>query len=138
MPNVESDSRWIIATTPARRIPVRRNRPLVHLGLLLLTVATTLIAGALFEASGESLGWQEILGILKHPGSWIAGAPYSLSVLAILLSHELGHYLACRHYRIDASLPYFIPGIPILGTFGAFIRIRERITDRKALFDPSL
>ena len=62
--------------------------------------------------------------------------PYALSLTAILGAHELGHWFACRHYRIPASLPYFIPGIPILiGTFGAVIRIRGRIARPRALFD---
>jgi membrane-associated protease RseP (regulator of RpoE activity) len=113
----------------------RKLRPLLHLGLFLGTVATTLIAGAMFHTSSGTLRWQETREVLRHPALWLTGAPYSFSVLAILLSHEMGHYLACRHYRIEASLPYFLPGIPILGTFGAFIRIRERITNRRALFD---
>jgi membrane-associated protease RseP (regulator of RpoE activity) len=110
-------------------------RLLLHAGLFLGTVATTIIAGALLRSDIGALGWNEFRQVLFHPALWLAGVPYSLSVLIILLAHEMGHYLACRHYRIEASLPYFIPGFPILGTFGAFIRIRERITDRKALFD---
>ncbi len=110
----------------------RRDRPLLHLGLFLATFVTTLITGAIFHADNPTLGWREILG---NPILWLTGAPYSLSVLAILLAHEMGHYVACRRYGIDASLPYFVPGIPILGTFGAFIRIRGRIPDRRALFD---
>ena len=120
------------AAPPPPALRSRRNRPLLHLGLFLATVVTTLIAGAIFHADNGILHWREIL---RHPALWLTGTPYSLSVLAILLAHEMGHYLACRHYGIDASLPYFVPGIPILGTFGAFIRIREQITDRKALFD---
>ncbi len=120
------------AEPPPPALRFRRDRPLLHLGLFLATVVTTLIAGAIFHADGETPDWREVLG---HPALWLAGAPYSLSVLAILLAHEMGHYLACRHYGVDASLPYFVPGIPILGTFGAFIRIRQRIPDRKALFD---
>jgi membrane-associated protease RseP (regulator of RpoE activity) len=56
-------------------------------------------------------------------------------VLAIMVCHEMGHYLACRHYGIPASLPWFLPGIPPFGTFGAVIRIRGPIPHRKALFD---
>jgi len=103
--------------------------------LFLITLATTLFAGAVIHSSGGILPWKDCQVLLRHPVLWLKGAPYALSVLAILLSHEMGHYLACRHYRIEASLPYFLPGVPILGTFGAFIRIRDRITDRKALFD---
>jgi membrane-associated protease RseP (regulator of RpoE activity) len=62
---------------------------------------------------------------------------YSVSILAILGAHELGHYYACRHYRIDASLPYFLPAPPpmLTGTFGAFIRIRQPIPTKRQLFD---
>ena len=55
--------------------------------------------------------------------------------MTILLAHEFGHYFACRRYGIPASLPFFIPGLPSIGTFGAMIRIRGRIPDRNALFD---
>src|SRR5437867_11445051 len=127
--DLESPPSIPIASAPRSRLATR---PLVHLGLFLLTVVTTLIAGSLFHTDTPDRPWEEIL---RNPALWLAGVPYCFSVLAILLAHELGHYLACRHYGIDASLPYFIPGVPILGTFGAFIRIRGRITHRKALFD---
>ncbi len=55
--------------------------------------------------------------------------------MGILLAHELGHYLTCRYYRISATLPYFIPAPTIIGTFGAFIKIKSPITEKKALFD---
>ena len=61
-----------------------------------------------------------------------------MPLLLILLAHELGHYLACRRYGIDASPPYFLPFLPVVplpGTFGAFIRVRQPIRDKKALFD---
>ncbi len=60
---------------------------------------------------------------------------YSVVLLVILLGHEMGHYLACRHYRIAATLPYFIPAPTLIGTLGAFIRIKSPITRKKYLFD---
>ena len=108
--------------------------PLPHLALFLVTVVTTLIAGSLFHAE-NSPPVDQWAAIVLHPSRWLDGSPYSLSVLAILLAHEMGHYLACRHYQIPVSLPYFLPGPPILGTFGAFIRIRGPIPNRNALFD---
>jgi membrane-associated protease RseP (regulator of RpoE activity) len=76
------------------------------------------------------------------PRTWAqlsTGLPYALSLLAILGTHEMGHFLATRRYRIRATLPYFIPvppaGIFPFGTFGAFIQIRSPIPNRKALFD---
>jgi membrane-associated protease RseP (regulator of RpoE activity) len=65
-------------------------------------------------------------------GGWLLVA----AVMSILVAHEMGHYLACRYYRVDASLPYFIPfPIHLAGTLGAFIRIREPFPNRKILFD---
>jgi len=63
------------------------------------------------------------------------GLAFSVPVLFILLCHELGHYFACRWYRIAATLPYFIPAPIALGTLGAFIRIRSPIRNKQELFD---
>ncbi|MGD2116683.1 MAG: site-2 protease family protein, partial [Acidobacteriota bacterium] len=63
------------------------------------------------------------------------GLSFSLPALFILLCHELGHYLACRYYRLPATLPYFLPLPLALGTLGAFIRIRAMIRTKRELFD---
>ncbi|MGB7296352.1 MAG: site-2 protease family protein [Candidatus Aminicenantales bacterium] len=60
---------------------------------------------------------------------------YAAVLIGILLGHEMGHYFACRHYRIEATLPFFIPAPTLIGTLGAFIRIKAPITRRKQLFD---
>jgi membrane-associated protease RseP (regulator of RpoE activity) len=70
----------------------------------------------------------------SHPAALLQGLPYSLSLLLILLAHEFGHYLASAFHQVDSSLPFFLPS-PILGTFGAFIKIRSPIYSRRALFD---
>ncbi len=77
---------------------------------------------------------------LIHPQLIAEGATFSASLLAILFSHEMGHYLACRYYKVNATLPYFIPAPPLFlaGTFGAFIKIRSPIPSRRALFDIGL
>jgi membrane-associated protease RseP (regulator of RpoE activity) len=67
--------------------------------------------------------------------SFTGGPLFALSLLAILVSHEMGHYLYCRRYRVDATLPFFIPFPLGFGTLGAFIRIRSPFPNRKALFD---
>ena len=79
---------------------------------------------------------------LEAPAALLGGLPFGVAVIAILLAHEMGHYLACRHYGIAASLPYFLPLPPpnvfptlMPGTMGAVIRIRGEITSRRALFD---
>ena len=104
--------------------------------MFLLTLVTTTFAGLLFFASSfvSQIGQRQppdlsILSLL--PGAlW-----YSGGVLLILLAHEMGHYLYCRRYNIDATLPYFIPAPFLTGTFGAVIRIREPFPTRAALFD---
>jgi membrane-associated protease RseP (regulator of RpoE activity) len=76
--------------------------------------------------------------IADDPSLLVYGLCFSTSLIFILLSHELGHYIACRIYRVDATLPYFIPTPPMIGpagTFGAFIKIMSPMPSRKAVFD---
>lgn len=111
----------------------RRARPAVHLALLAATLYTLTLCGAIWRTGLPS---QDAGVALRDPAFLARGLSYSLCLLAILGVHELGHYLACRRYRVDASLPYFLPSLPVpIGTFGAFIRIREPIPHRRALFD---
>jgi membrane-associated protease RseP (regulator of RpoE activity) len=60
---------------------------------------------------------------------------YAAVLIVILLGHEMGHYFTCRFYRIEATLPFFIPAPTLIGTLGAFIKIKSPITRRKQLFD---
>jgi membrane-associated protease RseP (regulator of RpoE activity) len=117
-------------------------RPAIHIGLFLLTVFTTLLVGAGFEHDflrGEPVSLDHTFDLLfrlcHDPGLLLAGAPYSLTLMAILLAHELGHYFACRYHGIHSTLPYFLPAPTLIGTFGAFIWIRSPIYTRRALFD---
>jgi membrane-associated protease RseP (regulator of RpoE activity) len=103
-------------------------RRLLHLSLFLATVLTTIIAGAI----------QQGVNPLETPGLLYKGIPFSFTLLLILGTHEMGHYLVSRRHHLDVSLPYFIPAPPIpfiIGTFGAFIRIRSPIRDKRALLD---
>ena len=115
--------------------------------LFLLTVVSTLAVGAEFGLSYQQnrepfSGSQDPLTLMllpyQHPKLLLAGIPFSFTLLLILFTHEMGHYVACRIYGVDASYPYFIPAPTLLGTFGAFIRIRSPITTRRALFDVGL
>src|SRR3977135_28850 len=110
--------------------------------LFLLTLISTLVVGASFAASyavGQSPeidGFFSMYGtLLAHPRYLLAGVPFAFTLLGILLAHELGHYFACRYYGISASYPYFIPAPTLIGTLGAFIRIRSPTYNRMALFD---
>jgi len=81
---------------------------------------------------------RRLSGILNHPLDLLNGLPFAFTILVILLAHEMGHYLTCRYYGIDATLPYLIPAPPPFnpfGTFGAVIKIRSRFPDRRQLFD---
>jgi membrane-associated protease RseP (regulator of RpoE activity) len=115
--------------------PKFRDRVWLHALLLLLTIATTTIAGA-----GHYWSFVADFGAFDFKGNWVSfllpGFWYSGTILAILGSHEMGHYLACRYYDVDASRPFFLP-MPLLltGTLGAFIRIREPIPQKRMLFD---
>src|SRR5919199_1282012 len=77
---------------------------------------------------------------LAHPAYIVEGLKFSAALLSILLAHESGHYVACRLYGVDATLPFFIPMPPpfMAGTLGAFIKIKSPIPSRRALFDIGL
>jgi membrane-associated protease RseP (regulator of RpoE activity) len=91
------------------------------------------LAVALFALTCASTTF---VGTLSNAGGWRAGLAYAVPLMAILLSHELGHYIAARIHRVPASPPYFIPlPVPPLGTMGAVILMRNRIARRDALLD---
>jgi membrane-associated protease RseP (regulator of RpoE activity) len=127
-----------LSSGPPRAIsasePVR-DRVWLHVLLLLLTFATTTMAGSLYYLNyitdiGVRPVRVSIAARLLH-GMW-----FSLTALTILGAHEMGHYIACRYYGINASLPYFIPFLPFpFGTLGAVIRIRQLIRTKRVLFD---
>ncbi|MGC1106490.1 MAG: site-2 protease family protein [Candidatus Acidiferrales bacterium] len=122
-----------------------RKRPFIlALILFVLTLISTLAVGTEFSVSyaqnrapfaGLDNPFAPTWHALTHPRLLLLGIPFSFTLIGILLAHELGHYFACRYYKIDASYPYFLPAPSLIGTFGAFIRIRSPIFNRKALFD---
>lgn len=115
----------------------------LQLTLLVATMFTTTALGSRlarnFEANLPPFDLETdiyvFLAVWRSPGLLLEGLPYSLTLLAILLAHEFGHYFACKFHGIRASLPYFLP-VPLgFGTFGAFIRLRSAIRSRAELFD---
>jgi membrane-associated protease RseP (regulator of RpoE activity) len=135
-----------------------------HLLLLALTLCTSTIAGVMFpfgmldtfpDANPQSAAevFQFLVSLPIRYGAMIAetiyllfsnaellryGLSFSLSLLFILVSHEMGHYITCRIYKVDATLPFFIPTPPMIGpagTFGAFIKILSPMPSRRAVFD---
>ena len=117
----------------------------VAIGLFVVTAFSTLAAGAQFAAAytaNESPGFDRFFSDyfrpFAEPRLFLSGIPFAVTLLGILLAHELGHFFACRHYHINATYPYFIPAPTLIGTLGAFIRIRSPIFNRRALFDMAL
>ena len=112
-------------------------------GFLLSTrtnVVTDLVADPVWLMVGEPV--QFFRSILQIPWAvWttprllLTGLSFSIPLLIILLAHELGHYLACRRHGIPCTLPLFLPAPLLIGTFGAFIRIRARIPSRRELLN---
>ena len=81
-------------------------------------------------------GLSQVVGVLwHHPGRLLAGLPFALALMAILLAHEMGHYLTASRYGVDQTLPYFIPAPTIFGTLGAIILMRSLPSDRRALMN---
>jgi membrane-associated protease RseP (regulator of RpoE activity) len=131
-----------------------------HAGLFALTAVTTTLAGLmLVAAEPPGVAGRELTSALDYliylpelylkltggfihlafaqPALLAQGVAFAGSLLAILTAHESGHYVACRLYGVDATLPFFIPSPPMIGpgTFGAFIKIKSPIPSRRALFD---
>src|SRR5881227_4238308 len=115
----------------------------LHGLLFLVTICSTLIVGSRLE-------WNFLNGLPSFsmddsifPSlTWafqgrnlLLGIPFSVTLMLILLAHEMGHYIYCVRYRVSATLPFFIPFPTLFGTMGAFIRIRSPLRSRAALFD---
>jgi membrane-associated protease RseP (regulator of RpoE activity) len=138
-------------TAARREEELAPSRIFRHILLLFLTAITTTFTGASMAIKEVSVTDDSIIGILFSPITSVIkataagntepllnGLLFTFTLLMILGAHELGHYFACRHYGIRATLPFFLPAPPVIslfGTFGAVIKIKEPITTRRALFD---
>jgi len=107
----------------------------VHGLLFGLTVLTTWFAGTYFFGRSFLAAEGAPVPSLLDPRAIGLGFLYALALMTILTGHELGHYLTCRHYGILATYPFFIPGPPFLGTFGAFIRMKSPVRFKRQIFD---
>jgi membrane-associated protease RseP (regulator of RpoE activity) len=124
--------------------PPPKHRYWLHLLLLALTFFTTLVVGArlqwnfLVGRPPFTLVGDEIFPSLTcalQGSHLLLGLPFSLTLMLILLAHEMGHYLFCVRYGVSATLPFFIPFPTLIGTLGAFIRIKSPLRSRAVLFD---
>jgi membrane-associated protease RseP (regulator of RpoE activity) len=136
MMRTEGDSHVVMGVDGLIR--PRPSNPVINLLLFGVTLFSVLLAGALYGYAGpdpSSLG--ELLADLLR--ALPSGIPFAASLLAILLAHEFGHYLAARFHKTAVTLPYFLPfpGSPF-GTLGAFIQLKEPPRDRRVLLDIGL
>jgi membrane-associated protease RseP (regulator of RpoE activity) len=110
-----------------------RSNPWINVVMLVLTVVSMLFTGGTYGYQGpEPQTFADWMGLLL--GGW----PFLVSLLAILLAHELGHYFAARYHKVAVTLPYFIPlpyPLSLFGTLGAFIQLKAPPTNRRVLLD---
>ncbi len=135
---IENNSAYYAAVRP--RASTRSL--LLAIGLFLVTLVTSLLAGTHFAAAyahNQAFSFDAFVQtfplLYRNPALLLTGLPFAITLLTILLVHELGHYFACQHHHIHASYPFFIPAPTLIGTFGAFILIRSPIRSARALFD---
>ncbi|HZE63137.1 MAG TPA: site-2 protease family protein [Pyrinomonadaceae bacterium] len=150
----------LVARSRAQRPTIREW--IRHSALFLITFLTTTFAGIVIAAPELDVPEPALSSVLSyvlyipeyylrivtslltfallHPHILVAAVSFSITLLAILTAHEMGHYLACRYYGVHATLPFFIPAPPLFlaGTFGAFIKMKSPIPSRRALFDIGL
>ena len=123
-------------------LPLRR-RYWLHLLLFAATIFTTLVVGARLQSNFAQgvpqfhsdsdlfpLSWA-----LQNPANLALGIPFTVTLMGILLAHEMGHFVLAQRNHVYATLPFFLPAPTLIGTMGAFIRIRSPIRSRAALFD---
>jgi membrane-associated protease RseP (regulator of RpoE activity) len=121
--------------------PARR-RYWLHALLFAATIFSTLVVGARLEfnflANLPAFSTDSIFPlwwVIAEPSRLLLGVPFSATLMLILLAHEMGHFVFCKRYGVRATLPFFLPAPTLIGTLGAFIRIKSPIPSRRALFD---
>lgn len=130
----DRDGRHLVLTRPTQKA---REAWGTHALLFAAVLFTMTLSGAIMVGAipASPSGWSAAVMLHGLP----SGLSFSLPLLAILLCHELGHYSTARRYQLSVSPPFFIPGPPAslmgIGTFGAFIRLRTIVSDRRQLFD---
>lgn len=122
-----------------------KRRYWLHALLLLLTAFSTLVVGARLEYNfihsvpllslNDGFSFFPVQWAFSEPSRLLLGVPFAATLIVILLAHEMGHFYYCVRYGVHATLPFFIPAPTLIGTLGAFIRIKSAIRSRAALFD---
>lgn len=130
---IEDDQHTIILIEGV--IEPKPSNPWVNLILFIFTIFSVLVAGALYDYTGPVS--ENAMVMVQHILSTLwTGWPFAVSMLAILLAHEFGHYLAARYHNSAVTLPYFIP-FPLspFGTLGAFIQLKQPPKNKNILLD---
>lgn len=131
----KEEDKHVILLVPSPVMPGQSPRIWINVVLFILTVLSVMLMGVDMPASEiPADGSFPFLYFLQHI---FTGWPFALSMLGILFAHEMGHYIACRYYKVPATLPYFIPApfLSPLGTLGAFIMMRGIPKNKRVLFD---
>jgi len=131
----ESSDMQIILLMPSMVIPKMNSRIIINVILFILTILSMMLTGTEVPAGAISADGSNAM--LMQFRYILTGWPFALSMLGILFAHEMGHYIACRYYKVPATLPFFIPA-PFLspfGTLGAFIAMRGIPKNKRILFD---
>ncbi len=146
-PAIQITDRPLRPMAPVTTLPVQKPSQFegagIALCLLCLSVFTTLSTGAVLMYNfrrgappfAVNADFFPFAWVVRHPDRLSGGWPFALTLLGILTAHEIGHYIACRMHGVGSSLPWVLPAPTLIGTFGAFIRLRSRVPSRVALLD---
>ena len=131
----EKDGKQVIFLVPSPAPPRPRAKLYVNIILFILTILSVMLMGA--DVPPEAIPADGSVSISLLLRYLFTGWPFALSMLGILFAHEMGHYIACRYYRVPATLPFFLPAplLSPLGTLGAFIIMRGIPKNKRILFD---
>jgi membrane-associated protease RseP (regulator of RpoE activity) len=141
---VSPDSPPVAPSPPGRRRVsfFAKDRPWINIVLFVLTLGSAFLVGTSWglnylyaEQFAADPNFQPEAGFFQDSRLILLSAVYAIVLMAILLAHELGHYLTCRRYGLSATLPFFIPAPTLIGTLGAFIKIRSPVNLKHRLFD---
>ena len=127
------DGRQVIYLTPALNISRPSRRITINIVLIVLTFLSMMLTNVTVPPDARASD-NSILVLFRNI---LTGLPFALSMMGILFAHEMGHYIACRYYKVPATFPFFIPAplLSPLGTFGAFIAMRGIPKNKRILFD---
>ena len=131
----EKDDKQVIFLVPTPTPPRSSSRVYVNIILFIVTVFSVMLMGVDVPPEAVPAGGSVSIPLLLR--YIFTGWPFALSMLGILFTHEMGHYIACRYYKVPATLPYFLPAplLSPLGTLGAFIIMRGIPKNKRVLFD---